>query len=102
MIRKIGGTASVLAVTLVAATGLIRENVVGPATLGSPADDPSVGYSSVQLDQKLNSPDYNFTRNEVQALLQREKAAAQARAQEERASRMSARGVSPESPTRAN
>ncbi len=32
------------------------EFVVGPGMLGNPgADDPSVGYSSVTLDEKLNS-----------------------------------------------
>jgi CBS-domain-containing membrane protein len=93
---------AIVAAALVGGPGLVRESVVGPGTLGSPADDPSVGYSSVQLDQKLNSPDYDFTRKEVQALLRREKAAARARAQTERASRMSAQGLSPEKHTRAN
>lgn len=84
MTRRIVGTAGMLAATLVAAAGLVREFVVGPGMLGSPADDPMVGYSSVALDRKLNSPDYDFTRKEIEALRRRESAATERRAQGER------------------
>ncbi len=50
---------AILATVLVAGQGqgLVDEFVIGPGTLGNPgADDPSVGYSSVTLDRKLNSP----------------------------------------------
>ncbi len=48
---------AILAAAIAAGPGLIHEFVVEPGMLGNPgADDPSVGYNSVALDQKLDSP----------------------------------------------
>ncbi len=55
--RRISSLPAILAAGLVAGPGLIHEFVIGPGMLGNPgADDPSVGYNSVTLDQKLDSP----------------------------------------------
>jgi hypothetical protein len=51
------GLAGVLAL---AAPALAEVFVIGPGMLGHPADDPSVGYSSLVLDQAFVSPDAPF------------------------------------------
>ena len=54
---KLSVLPAILAAAIATGPGLVHEFVTGPATLGNPgADDPSVGYNSVTLDQKLDSP----------------------------------------------
>ncbi len=68
------GTAAVLLATALTGPGLVHEFITGPGTVGSPADDPSVGYTSVQLDRKLDSTDYYHAQREYQALLEQSRA----------------------------
>jgi len=44
-----------LTLLFLAGTALAETFVVGPATLGHPADDPSVGYSAMALDQQAGA-----------------------------------------------
>ncbi len=59
--RTIGAVLGILGALLFAAPALAEVFVIGPGTLGNRgADDPSVGYSSLGLDELLVSPDAAF------------------------------------------
>ncbi len=59
--RKIGAVLGILGALLFAAPALAEVFVIGPGMLGNRgADDPSVGYSSLGLDEQLVSPDAAF------------------------------------------
>ena len=48
--RKWGVAMGILAAMLAAGSAFAEVFVVGPGMLGHPADDPSVGYSALELD----------------------------------------------------
>ncbi len=59
--RRIGVALGILATLFLAGPAFATVFVIGPAMLGNPgADDPSVGYSSLDLDQKLVFPGAGF------------------------------------------
>jgi hypothetical protein len=45
-----------LAMFLVAAPASAQVFITGPGEVGCPADDPTVGFSCVELDQALGAP----------------------------------------------
>ena len=54
--RRVLAVLGILATTFFAQTALANDVfVIGPGMIGHPADDPSVGYSSVALEEKLGS-----------------------------------------------
>ena len=56
--RKIGVVVGISATLLLAGPAFAQVFVTGPGMVGNPgADDPSVGYSSVALDEQLASPE---------------------------------------------
>ncbi len=59
--RTIGAVIGILGALLFAAPALAEVFVTGPGMLGNRgADDPSVGYSSLGLDEQLVPPDAAF------------------------------------------
>lgn len=59
--RKMIVVLAVLATLVAAGPAFGTVFVIGPGTLGNPgADNPSVGYSSLVLDQKLVPPEAAF------------------------------------------
>ncbi len=59
--RKFGVVMGILGTLLLAGPALAEVFVIGPAMLGNPgADDPSVGYSSLALDEQFVYPDSAF------------------------------------------
>lgn len=58
--RKIGAVLAILGALCSASPVLAEVFVIGPGMLGHPADDPSVGYSSLTLDEEISSPDAAF------------------------------------------
>ncbi len=56
--RKMGAVVGILAILFLAGPALAQVFITGPGMVGNPgADDPSVGYSSVELEEKLVSPE---------------------------------------------
>ncbi len=61
IMRRMGVALAILGALLVAGPAFGTVFVIGPGMLGNPgADDPSVGYSSLALDEKLVSPEAAF------------------------------------------
>ena len=59
--RKLGIVLGLIGTLVWVAPALATVFVIGPGMLGNPgADDPSVGYSSLALDQELTYPDAAF------------------------------------------
>ena len=60
--RKTAVVLGILGSLFLAAPALANVFVIGPGMIGHPgADDPSVGYSSMQLNEMLIAPDASST-----------------------------------------
>jgi hypothetical protein len=58
--RTLGVLLGLMGILALAAPALGEVFVIGPGMLGHPADDPSVGYSSLSLDEASVYPDAPF------------------------------------------
>ena len=56
--RRMLAALGILSATFLSQTALAHEVfVIGPGMVGHPADDPSVGYSALVLEEKLGGPE---------------------------------------------
>ncbi len=58
--RKLSLGLGLIGILALAAPAFAEMYVIGPGMLGHPADDPSVGYSALVLDQAFVAPEAPF------------------------------------------